>query len=57
VTLEYLRQTLGEEEVARVSLHRPGTLQSGSKTIAPEHRALAPAHRLITRSSIMMRRS
>lgn len=45
-TLEHLRQTLGEEEVERVSRHRSGALQGGSKTVAPEVRALAPAHRV-----------
>jgi type IV secretion system protein VirD4 len=45
-TLEHLRSTLGEEEVARVSRHRSGALQSGSKTTASELRALAPANRV-----------
>ena len=45
-TLEHLRSTLGEQEVARVSRHRSGALQLGSKTTASEVRPLAPAHRV-----------
>jgi type IV secretion system protein VirD4 len=45
-TLEHLRSTLGEQEVARVSRHRSGALQMGSKTTASEVRPLAPAHRV-----------
>jgi type IV secretion system protein VirD4 len=45
-TLDYLRQTLGEEEIARFSTHRPGGLRAGSRTISSELRSLAPAHRV-----------
>jgi type IV secretion system protein VirD4 len=45
-TLEYLRQTLGEEEVTRRSTHRQGVLRAGSKTISSDFRSLAPAHRV-----------
>lgn len=45
-TLEHLRSTLGEQEVERVSRHRAGALQPGSKTTASERRPLAPAHRV-----------
>jgi type IV secretion system protein VirD4 len=45
-TLEHLRSTLGEQEVARVSRHRSGALSLGSKTTASELRPLAPAHRV-----------
>lgn len=45
-TLEHLRCTLGEQEVARVSRHRSGALQLGSKTTGSEVRPLAPAHRV-----------
>ena len=45
-TLDYLRHTLGEEEIARFSTHRQGALQPGSRTISSDFRSLAPAHRV-----------
>ena len=45
-TLDHLRHTLGEEEIARLSTHRPGALQPGSRTISSDFRSLAPAHRV-----------
>ena len=45
-TLDYLRQTLGEEEIARFATHRPGALRPGSRTISSDFRSLAPAHRV-----------
>jgi type IV secretion system protein VirD4 len=45
-TLDYLRHTLGEEEIARLSTHRPGALRAGSRTISSDFRSLAPAHRV-----------
>jgi len=45
-TLDYLRHTLGEEEIARLSTHRAGALQPGSRTITSDFRPLAPAHRV-----------
>jgi type IV secretion system protein VirD4 len=45
-TLDYLRNTLGEEEISRYSTHRPGPLQGGSRTISSDFRSLAPAHRV-----------
>jgi type IV secretion system protein VirD4 len=45
-TLDYLRDTLGEEEITRRSTHRQGALRHGSKTISSEFRSLAPAHRI-----------
>jgi type IV secretion system protein VirD4 len=45
-TLDYLRHTLGEEEIARLSTHRPGALRPGSHTISSDFRPLAPAHRV-----------
>ncbi len=45
-TLDYLRHTLGEEEIARFSTHRKGALQPGSRTISSDFRSLAPAHRV-----------
>jgi type IV secretion system protein VirD4 len=45
-TLEYLRSTLGEEEIERLSTHRAGALQPGSRTISSDFRSLAPAHRV-----------
>ena len=45
-TLDYLRQTLGEEEIIRFSTHRSGALSQGSRTISSEFRSLAPAHRV-----------
>ncbi len=43
-TLEYLRQTLGDEEVTRHSTQRSGALQPASRTVSSEFRALAGAH-------------
>ena len=45
-TLDYLRHTLGEEEIKRYSTHRKGTLQPGSKTTSGDFRALATPHRV-----------
>ena len=45
-TLDYLRQTLGEEEIDRISTHRQSPLATGSRTYSSEFRALAaPAPR------------
>ncbi len=41
-TLEYLSHTLGEEEITRVSTHRPGALQPGSRTISSDFRRSRP---------------
>ena len=45
-TLDYLRQTLGDEEIDRVSTHRNSPLATGSRTYSSEFRALAPPHRV-----------
>jgi type IV secretion system protein VirD4 len=45
-TLEYLNHTLGEEEITRVSTHRPGALQPGSRTISSDFRTLATPNRV-----------
>jgi type IV secretion system protein VirD4 len=45
-TLEYLRATLGDEEIERHSTSRPGPLHAGSKTKSSDFRPLAPAHRV-----------
>jgi type IV secretion system protein VirD4 len=45
-TLEYLSHTLGEEEITRVSTHRPGALQPGSKTVSSDFRTLATPNRV-----------
>jgi type IV secretion system protein VirD4 len=45
-TLEYLGHTLGEEEIARVSMHRPGMLHPGARTVSSELRALVPPNRV-----------
>ena len=45
-TLDYLRHTLGEEEITRSSTHRQGALGGGSHTISSDFRSLAPAHRV-----------
>jgi type IV secretion system protein VirD4 len=46
-TLDYLRRTLGEEEITRISTHRPQTLTaSGSRTHSTDFRALAAPHRI-----------
>ncbi len=45
-TLEYLNHTLGEEEITRVSTHRPGPLRPGSRTISSDFRALATPNRV-----------
>jgi type IV secretion system protein VirD4 len=45
-TLEYLRQTLGDEEIARVSTHRQNTLTPGSRTVSSDFRALATPNRV-----------
>jgi len=45
-TLDYLRHTLGEEEIARVSTHRQNVLTTGSRTHSTEFRTLAAPHRV-----------
>ena len=45
-TLDYLRQTLGDEEIGRISTHRQSALATGSRTYASEFRALAAPHRV-----------
>ena len=45
-TLEYLRATLGDEEIPRHSTNRAGPLRPGSKTTSHDFRPLAPAHRI-----------
>jgi type IV secretion system protein VirD4 len=45
-TLEYLRQTLGEEEIGRISTHRQHTLTNGSRTYSTDFRSLAAPHRI-----------
>ncbi|MGH2864293.1 MAG: type IV secretory system conjugative DNA transfer family protein [Solirubrobacteraceae bacterium] len=45
-TLEHLQHTLGEQEITRISTHRPGALQPGSRTLSTDFKALAPAHRV-----------
>jgi type IV secretion system protein VirD4 len=43
-TLEYLRETLGEEEIERVSTQRQGALSTASRTVSSEFHSLAPAN-------------
>jgi type IV secretion system protein VirD4 len=45
-TLEYLKHTLGDQEVARVARHRHGPLAAGSRTLSSEFRALAAPNRV-----------
>jgi len=45
-TLDYLRQTLGEEEINRISTHRNTALATGSRTYSSEFRSLAAPHRV-----------
>jgi type IV secretion system protein VirD4 len=45
-TLDYLRQTLGDEEITRYSTHRHGPLSAGSRTVSSEFRALATPNRV-----------
>jgi type IV secretion system protein VirD4 len=45
-TLDYLRQTLGEEEINRISTHRNTALAPGSRTYSSEFRSLAAPHRV-----------
>jgi type IV secretion system protein VirD4 len=44
-TLEYLRGTLGEEEIARISTQQRGLIP-GARTHSTEHRPLATPHRI-----------
>ena len=44
-TLEYLRNTLGDEEISRISTQQRG-LSQGGKTRSTEHRPLAAPHRV-----------
>jgi type IV secretion system protein VirD4 len=46
VTLDYLRGTLGDEEIARVSTQQRSIATPGSKTRSTEHRPLAAPHRV-----------
>ena len=45
-TLDYLRGTLGEEEIARISTQQRGITTPGAKTRSTEHRPLATPHRI-----------
>jgi type IV secretion system protein VirD4 len=45
-TLDYLRHTLGEEDVKRYSTSRQGPLRAGSKTTSSDYRPLAAPHRV-----------
>ena len=45
-TLDYLRQTLGDEEIDRISTHRQSPLATGSRTYSSEFRTLAAPHRV-----------
>ena len=45
-TLDYLRQTLGDEEIDRISSHRQSSLATGSRTYSSEFRAIAAPHRV-----------
>jgi type IV secretion system protein VirD4 len=45
-TLDYLRQTLGDEEITRYSTHRHGALAPGSRTVSSDFRALAAPNRI-----------
>jgi type IV secretion system protein VirD4 len=44
-TLDYLRSTLGEEEIDRISTQHRGLIP-GAKTLSTEHRPLAAPHRV-----------
>jgi type IV secretion system protein VirD4 len=44
-TLDYLRGTLGEEEIARISTQQHGIVP-GARTHSTEHRPLAAPHRI-----------
>jgi type IV secretion system protein VirD4 len=46
VTLEYLRGTLGDEEIARISTQQRGLIPSSQRTHSTEHRPLAAPHRV-----------
>ena len=45
-TLDYLRQTLGDEEIDRISTHRQSPLATASRTYSSEFRAIAAPHRV-----------
>jgi type IV secretion system protein VirD4 len=45
-TLDYLRHTLGDEEISRIATHRDNALASGSRTYSTEFRSLAAPHRV-----------
>jgi type IV secretion system protein VirD4 len=45
-TLDYLRATLGEEEIARISTQQRGIAVPGARTHTTEHRPLATPHRI-----------
>ena len=45
-TLDYLRSTLGEEEIARISTQQRGISVPGARTHSTEHRPLATPHRI-----------
>jgi type IV secretion system protein VirD4 len=45
-TLEHLRHTLGEEEITRISTHRPRPLTVASHTHSSDFRVLAAPHRI-----------
>ena len=45
-TLDYLRGTLGEEEIARISTQQRGIAVPGARTHSTEHRPLATPHRV-----------
>lgn len=45
-TLDYLRHTLGEEEIERHSTNRQGPLRGGSRTTSSDFRPLAAPHRV-----------
>jgi type IV secretion system protein VirD4 len=45
-TLEHLRSTLGDEQVARVSRQRAGLMSAGTVTISQERQPLAPPNRV-----------
>jgi type IV secretion system protein VirD4 len=45
-TLDYLRGTLGDEEIARISTQQRGIATPGARTRSTEHRPLAAPHRV-----------
>ena len=45
-TLDYLRGTLGDEEIARITTQQRGLTQPGARTHSTEHRPLATPHRV-----------